>query len=95
MVVAGGRLRGKRPGREDAGMMPPPGGEFNRMRSILIALGILLLVAGILWPLVSRYLGRLPGDVVVRRPGFTFVFPVVTCLIVSLVLSLLLWLLRR
>jgi DUF2905 family protein len=75
--------------------MPPPGGEFNRMRSILIALGILLLAAGILWPLLSRYLGRLPGDIVVRRPGFTFVFPVVTCLIVSLVLSLLLWLLRR
>ncbi len=75
--------------------MPPPGGEFNRMRSTLIALGILLLVAGIVWPLVSRYLGRLPGDIVVRRPGFTFVFPVVTCLIVSLVLSLLLWLLRR
>jgi DUF2905 family protein len=65
------------------------------MRSILIALGILLLAAGILWPLLSRYLGRLPGDIVVRRPGFTFVFPVVTCLIVSLVLSLLLWLLRR
>jgi len=76
-------------------MMPPPGGEFNRMRTLLIALGILLLAAGILWPLVSRYLGRLPGDIVVRRPGFTFVFPVVTCLVVSLVLSLLLWLLRR
>jgi len=76
-------------------MMPPPGGEFNRMRSILIALGTLLLAVGILWPLLSRYLGRLPGDIVVRRPGFTFVFPVVTCLIVSLVLSLLLWLLRR
>jgi hypothetical protein len=75
--------------------MPPPGGEFNRMRSLLIGLGILLLAAGILWPLVSRYLGRLPGDIVVRRPGFTLVFPVVTCLIVSLVLSLLLWLLRR
>jgi len=76
-------------------MMPPPGGEFNRMRTLLIALGILLLAAGILWPLLSRYLGRLPGDIVVRRPGFTFVFPVVTCLVVSLVLSLLLWLLRR
>jgi uncharacterized protein HemY len=75
--------------------MPPPGGEFNRMRSLLIGLGILLLAAGILWPLVSRYLGRLPGDIVVRRPGFTLVFPVVTCLIVSVVLSLLLWLLRR
>lgn len=65
------------------------------MRALLIAAGGLLLAAGLLWPVLSRYVGRLPGDVVVRRPGFTFVFPVVTCLILSLVLSLLLWLFRR
>jgi hypothetical protein len=64
-------------------------------RSILIALGVLLLAAGLLWPFVSRYLGRLPGDIVVRREGWTFAFPIVTCLVVSLVLSLLLWLFRR
>jgi len=64
-------------------------------RPILIALGILFLAAGVLWPVVSRYFGRLPGDVVVRRPGFTFAFPIVTCLILSLLLSLLLWLFRR
>jgi hypothetical protein len=64
-------------------------------RSILIALGIVFLAAGVLWPVVSRYFGRLPGDVVVRRPGFTFAFPIVTCLILSLLLSLLLWLFRR
>ena len=65
------------------------------MRTILIALGILLLAAGLLWPVVSRYFGRLPGDLVVRRPGFTFAFPLVTCLVLSLLLSLLLWLFRR
>jgi len=64
-------------------------------RPILIALGIVFLAAGMLWPVVSRYFGRLPGDVVVRRPGFTFAFPIVTCLILSLLLSLLLWLFRR
>ena len=65
------------------------------MRALLIALGIVFLVAGLLWPVVSRYFGRLPGDVVVRRPGFTFAFPIVTCLLISLLLSLVLWLLRR
>lgn len=65
------------------------------MRKMLIVLGALLLAAGLLWPFLSRYLGRLPGDIVVRRPGFTFAFPIVTCLLVSLLLTLLLWLFRR
>lgn len=60
-----------------------------------MAVGVLFLAAGLLWPLVSRYFGRLPGDIVVRRPGFTFAFPIVTCLLLSLLLTLLLWILRR
>ena len=65
------------------------------MRGVLIALGLLFLAAGLLWPVLSRYAGRLPGDVVVRRPGFTLVFPIVTCLLLSLLLTLLLSLFRR
>jgi hypothetical protein len=66
------------------------------MRQLLLALGILFLLAALLWPFVSRYFGRLPGDIVIRRPGFTFVFPIVTCLLLSILLSsLLLWLFRR
>jgi hypothetical protein len=65
------------------------------IRTLLLALGGLFLAAGLLWPWVSRYFGRLPGDIVVRRPGFTFAFPIVTCLVVSLLLTLLLWLFRR
>jgi len=65
------------------------------MRTILIALGVLLLAGGLLWPLVSRYVGRLPGDIVVRRGNFTFAFPLVTCLLLSLLVSLLLWVFRR
>ncbi|MEX0878761.1 MAG: DUF2905 domain-containing protein [Thermoanaerobaculia bacterium] len=64
-------------------------------RSILIALGLLLLAAGLAWPWLSRYFGRLPGDIVVRREGFTFALPIVTCLLLSVILSLLLWLVRR
>ena len=65
------------------------------MRLLLIALGILLVAAGLLWPVVSRYAGRLPGDFVVRRPGFTLVVPLATCLLLSLLLTLLLALFRR
>lgn len=65
------------------------------IRTVLLVAGIALLLTAIAWPLLSRYFGRLPGDVVVRRPGFTFVFPIVTCLVLSLVVTLLLWLFRR
>jgi Protein of unknown function (DUF2905) len=64
-------------------------------RALLLVLGILFLVAALAWPVASRYFGRLPGDIIVRRPGFTFVFPLVTCLVLSLVLSLLFWIFRR
>jgi hypothetical protein len=65
------------------------------VRALLVVLGILFLVAALAWPVVSRYFGRLPGDVVVRRPGFTFVFPIVTCLVLSLLASFLFWIFRR
>jgi hypothetical protein len=61
----------------------------------LIALGLAIAAAGLFWPFLSRCLGRLPGDVVVRKPGYTLVFPIVTCLVLSLLVTLLLWLFRR
>ncbi|HSS44577.1 MAG TPA: DUF2905 domain-containing protein [Thermoanaerobaculia bacterium] len=71
-------------------------GDFQPpLRTLLLVLGGVFLLAGLLWPLLSRTLGRLPGDVVIRRPGFTCAFPIVTCLLLSLLLTLLLWLLRR
>jgi Protein of unknown function (DUF2905) len=66
------------------------------MRYWLIAIGVVLVVVGLLWPWISRLgLGRLPGDVVVERGQFSFYFPIVTCLIISVVISLILWLLNR
>lgn len=65
------------------------------VRGLLIAFGILFLAAGLTWPVWSRWLGRLPGDVVLRRGSWTFVFPLATCLLLSLLISLLLWLFRR
>jgi Protein of unknown function (DUF2905) len=80
---------------EDAGILPPAGSEFKTMRALLIALGLLLVAAGLAWPVLSRYLGKLPGDLVVRKPGFTFFFPLATCLLISLLLTLLFSLFRK
>lgn len=66
------------------------------MGRLLITFGILLIVAGLLWPWLSKLgLGRLPGDIVIERENFRFYLPVTTALLVSLLLSLLLWWLNR
>jgi len=66
------------------------------MSKVLIAAGMLLIFIGLFWSfLVRGPWGRLPGDIVIRREHFTFYFPIATSLIVSVFLSLLLWLLRR
>jgi Protein of unknown function (DUF2905) len=66
------------------------------MQRLLIGLGLLLLVAGFAWPLLSRVgLGRLPGDIMFHRGGTTFYFPLVTCIILSIALSALFWLFNR
>ena len=66
------------------------------MQKILIVLGLVLLAAGLLWPWLRRLpFGRLPGDIHVVREGFSFNFPIVTCLIISIVVSIVLWFFRR
>ena len=66
------------------------------MQRLLIIFGVALIVVGIAWPWLARLgLGRLPGDIHVEREGFSFHFPIVTCLVISVVLSLLLWLFRK
>ena len=66
------------------------------MQKWLITLGIVLLVAGLAWPWLAKLeLGKLPGDIVVKRDGFTFYFPITSGIIVSLVLTLILWIFRR
>jgi Protein of unknown function (DUF2905) len=62
----------------------------------LIVLGLSLLVIGLLWAWLSKLgLGRLPGDLAFERGGVRIYVPIMTCLVISLVLSLLLWLLNR
>ena len=66
------------------------------MSRVLILIGLMFVAVGLLWPLLDRIgFGRLPGDIVVHRDSFTFYLPIITCLIVSVVLSVILWLFRR
>jgi hypothetical protein len=66
------------------------------MARFLILLGLVLIVVGLLWPFLQKAgLGRLPGDIVVERDNFRFYFPIATSILISLVLSLLIWLFYR
>ena len=66
------------------------------MNRWLIIFGVVLIVAGLLWPLLQKIgLGRLPGDIVIERENFRLYVPIVTSLVISVVLSLILWLLNR
>jgi hypothetical protein len=66
------------------------------MQRLLIVLGLLLLAAGLAWPWLSKLpFGRLPGDFSVERENFSFYFPLATSIVVSIVISVLIWLFRK
>ncbi|MBI4189594.1 MAG: DUF2905 domain-containing protein [Betaproteobacteria bacterium] len=66
------------------------------MSKWLITIGIILIALGVLWPLAAKLgLGSLPGDIKIERKGFTFYFPLTSGVIVSLLVTLLLWIFRR
>jgi hypothetical protein len=66
------------------------------MQRSLIYVGLALIAIGLLWPWVRKLgLGRLPGDIRIQTAHGAFYFPIVTCLVISFLISLVLWLLRR
>ena len=66
------------------------------MQRILIAIGAILLLVGLLWPWLSSLgLGRLPGDIRIETENSVFYFPITTCVVISIVLSLVIWFIRR
>lgn len=66
------------------------------MSRTLIVIGVVIIAIGLAWPWLARLgLGRLPGDIVVERENFRFYFPITTAILVSLVVSLIFWLLKK
>lgn len=69
---------------------------FDSFGKILIFMGAILILIGVLFSVGSKIgLGRLPGDIVYQKGNFTFYFPIMTSLLLSLFLTLILWLFRR
>ena len=70
---------------------------LSELGNICLVFGVLLVVVGVILIFNVRIpgIGRLPDDIIIKRDGFTFCFPVVSCLIISLILSLLFVLFRR
>lgn len=66
------------------------------MAKWLVTLGIILIGFGLLWPILAKLgLGNLPGDIRIVRKGYQFYFPLTSGLLVSVVLTLILWIFRR
>jgi hypothetical protein len=66
------------------------------MNRTLISIGLICVLVGMLWPWLRQLpLGRLPGDILIVRENFRFSFPLTSCIVVSLVLSFLIWLFRK
>ena len=69
---------------------------MNELGKVLVAVGVVMaLVGALLWAGFGKWLGRLPGDIHYTRGDFSFHFPIVTCLLISIVLTLIIALLRR
>ncbi len=70
---------------------------MNPIARILIVAGLVLLGAGLLLLLSDKipWLGKLPGDITIKRDSFTFYFPLATCILISIILSLILWFFRK
>lgn len=72
-------------------------GELSTFGKIFIGLGIIMIIVGGLFVIGGKipFIGRLPGDIAIQKKNFSFYFPITTCIIISLIFSLIMWLLSR
>lgn len=70
---------------------------MNPIAKLLIVAGLILVGVGLFFLLSDKvpWLGKLPGDITVKRDNFTFFFPLATCILISVIVSLILWLFRK
>ncbi len=66
------------------------------MQKALIIIGIAIVLAGLFWPWLARLpIGRLPGDIIIDRPGMKIYIPITTMVLVSVLISIIMWILRK
>ena len=66
------------------------------MNKNIIYIGILIVVIGLLWPWITKLpLGKLPGDIAIKKEGFQFYFPITTMIVISIVISVVIWLFKK
>ena len=66
------------------------------MRKALVIIGIAIVLAGLFWPWLARLpIGRLPGDIIIDRPGMKVYIPITTMILVSVIVSIIMWILRK
>jgi hypothetical protein len=71
-------------------------GKGRFMQKTLITIGLVILVIGLLWPWLGKIpLGRLPGDIIINRPNLKIYIPITTMVLISAIISLILWILRK
>jgi hypothetical protein len=70
---------------------------MGALGKLLILLGVLIIVMGLLLLIGERipWIGRLPGDIIIRKEKFSFYFPITTCIVISIILTLLFWIFRK
>jgi hypothetical protein len=70
---------------------------MGALGKLLILVGVLIIVIGVLLLVGEKvpWLGKLPGDIIIKREKFSFYFPITTCIIISIILTLLLWIFRK
>lgn len=69
---------------------------MSKMQKYLILIGLIILLAGILWPWLSKLpIGKLPGDIVIDKPNLKIYIPITTMLLISVIISLVVWLFKR
>lgn len=69
---------------------------MNSIPKLLIVLGLIFIVMGVVWYFGDRYLsfGKLPGDIVIKKENFSFYFPLGTCIVISIIISVILYVIR-
>lgn len=65
------------------------------IRKWLMVGGVVLFLIGVLWPFLGQFIGRLPGDIYIKKGNTSFYFPIVTCIVISVVLSLVFYIIGR